>query len=100
MFSNEFCKLGQCCLLLTLFKGLKEVFFFFFFYWVLLLLLQVEVAKLEDEIFHLCIVYQNGHGVLMQLVQALESLGIDFVNTHHISFQDYILSTFVAQVCM
>jgi hypothetical protein len=74
--------------------------FLFFFYWVLLLLLQVEVAKLEDEIFHLCIVCQNGHGVLVQLVQALESLGIDFVNTHHISFQDYILNTFVAQVCM
>jgi hypothetical protein len=38
--------------------------------------------------------------VLVQLMQALESLGIDFVNTHHISFQDYLLNTFVAQVCM
>ncbi len=72
----------------------------FFFNWVLLLLLEVEVAKLEDEIYHLCIVCQNGHGVLVQLVQALESLEIDFVNTHHVSFQDYILNTFVAQVCM
>ncbi|CAM6012441.1 unnamed protein product, partial [Sphagnum balticum] len=61
-------------------------------------ILQVEVAKLEDEIYHLCIVCQNGHGVLVQLMQALESLGIDFVNTHHISFQDYILNTFVAQI--
>jgi hypothetical protein len=100
MFSNEFCKLGQCCLLLILFKGLKEVLLFLFFNWALLLLLQVEVAKLEDEIYHLCIVCHNGHGVLVQLMQALESLGIDFVNTDHISFQDYILNTFVAQVCM
>ncbi|CAK9867856.1 unnamed protein product [Sphagnum jensenii] len=61
-------------------------------------ILQVEVAKLEDEIYHLCIVCHNGHGVLVQLMQALESLGIDFVNTHHISFQDYILNTFVAQI--
>ncbi|CAM6062266.1 unnamed protein product [Sphagnum tenellum] len=61
-------------------------------------ILQVEVAKLEDEIYHLCIVCHNGHGVLVQLMQALESLGIDFVNTHHTSFQDYILNTFVAQM--
>ncbi|CAK9265461.1 unnamed protein product [Sphagnum jensenii] len=61
-------------------------------------ILQVEVAKLEDEIYHLRIVCHNGHGVLVQLMQALESLGIDFVNTHHISFQDYILNTFVAQI--
>ncbi|CAM6033854.1 unnamed protein product [Sphagnum compactum] len=61
-------------------------------------ILQVEVAKLEDEIYHLHIVCQNGHGVLVQLMQALESLEIDLVNTHHISFQDNILNTFVAQI--
>jgi hypothetical protein len=70
------------------------------FCWVLLLQLQVEVAKLEDEIYHLHIVCQNGHGVLVQLMQALESLEIALVNTHHISFQDNILNTFVAHVCM
>jgi hypothetical protein len=47
-----------------------------FFCWVLLLRLQVEVANLH-------IVCQNGHGVLVQLMQALESLEIDLVNTHH-----------------
>jgi hypothetical protein len=71
-----------------------------FFCWVLLLQLQVEVAKLEDEIYHLHIVCENGHRVLVQLMQALESLEIEIVNTHHISFQDNILNTFVAQVCM
>ncbi|CAK9235767.1 unnamed protein product [Sphagnum troendelagicum] len=65
---------------------------------VLLLRLQVEVAKLEDEIYHLHIVCQNGHGVLVQLMQVLESLEIDLVNTQHISFQDNILNTFVAQI--
>jgi len=53
-----------------------------FFCWVLLLQLQVEVAKLEDKIYHLHIVCQSEHGVLVQLMQALESLEIDLVNTH------------------
>jgi hypothetical protein len=69
-----------------------------FFCWVLLLQLQVEVAKLEDKIYHLHIVCQSEHGVLVQLMQALESLGIDVVNAHHTSVQDNILNTFVAQV--
>jgi hypothetical protein len=71
-----------------------------FFCQVLLLRLQVGFAKLEDEIYHLHIVCQSGHGVLVQLMQVLDSLEIDLVNTHHISFQDNILNTFVAQVCM
>jgi UTP:GlnB (protein PII) uridylyltransferase len=58
---------------------------------------QVEVARLEDQTYHLHILCQKGHGVLVQLMQALESLDIDVVNAHHTSFQDNILNTFVAQ---
>jgi hypothetical protein len=61
---------------------------------------QVEVARLEDQTYHLHILCQKGHGVLVQLMQALESFGIDVVNAHHTSFQDNILNTFVAQVCV
>jgi hypothetical protein len=60
-------------------------------------ILHVEVARLEDETYHLRILCQKGHGVLVQLMQALESLGIDVINAHHTSVQDNILNTFVAQ---
>ncbi|CAM6042164.1 unnamed protein product [Sphagnum compactum] len=61
-------------------------------------ILHVEVARLEDQTYHLRILCQKGHGVLVQLMQALESLGIDVVNAHHTSFQDNILNTFIAQI--
>jgi hypothetical protein len=61
-------------------------------------ILHLEVARLEEETYHLRILCQKGHGVLVQLMQALESLGIDVVNAHHTSVQDNILNTFVAQV--
>ncbi|CAK9866827.1 unnamed protein product [Sphagnum jensenii] len=61
-------------------------------------ILHVEVARLEDETYYLRILCQKGHGVLVQLMQALESLGIDVVNAHHTSVQDNILNTFVAQI--
>ncbi|CAM6015307.1 unnamed protein product [Sphagnum balticum] len=61
-------------------------------------ILHVEVARLEDETYHLRILCQKGHGVLVQLMQALESLGIDVINAHHTSVQDNILNTFVAQI--
>ncbi len=65
---------------------------------ILVCCFQVVVARLEDETYHLRILCQKGHGVLVQLMQALESLGIDVINAHHTSVQDNILNTFVAQV--
>lgn len=61
---------------------------------------QVDVVRLEEQTYHLRIFCQRGPGVLVQLVQAVESLGVQVLNAHHTAFQENILNSFIAEVCM
>jgi UTP:GlnB (protein PII) uridylyltransferase len=60
----------------------------------------VDVVRLEEQTYHLRIFCQRGPGVLVQLVQAVESLGVQVLNAHHTAFQENILNSFIAEVCM
>lgn len=62
------------------------------------MVLQVDVTRLEEQTYHLRIFCQRGPGVLVQLVQAVESLGVQVLNAHHTAFQENILNSFIAEV--
>lgn len=59
---------------------------------------QVDVARLEEQTYHFRIFCPRGPGVLVQLVQAVESLGVQVINSHHTAFQENILNSFIAEV--
>lgn len=61
-------------------------------------ILEVDVARLEEQTYHFRIFCQRGPGVLVQLVQAVESLGVQVINAHHTAFQENILNCFVAEM--
>lgn len=58
----------------------------------------MDVTRLEEQTYHLRIFCQRGPGVLVQLVQAVESLGVQVLNAHHTAFQENILNSFIAEV--
>jgi hypothetical protein len=60
--------------------------------------LQMDVAKLEEQMYQLQISCQRALGVLVQLTQALESMDLDVLNAHHSSFQESILNTSIVEV--
>ncbi|KAG0589469.1 hypothetical protein KC19_1G022500 [Ceratodon purpureus] len=61
-------------------------------------ILEVDVVRLEEQTYHLRIFCQRGPGVLVQLVQAVESLGVQVLNAHHTAFQENILNSFIAEM--
>jgi hypothetical protein len=61
-------------------------------------ILEVDVARLEEQIYHFRIFCPRGPGVLVQLVQAVESLGVQVINSHHTAFQENILNSFIAEM--
>jgi hypothetical protein len=61
-------------------------------------ILEVDVTRLEEQTYHLRIFCQRGPGVLVQLVQAVESLGVQVLNAHHTAFQENILNSFIAEM--
>lgn len=58
----------------------------------------MDVVRLEEQTYHFRIFCQRGPGVLVQLVQAVESLGVQVLNAHHTAFQENILNSFIAEV--
>ena len=60
--------------------------------------LQLDVAKVEESIFHIRIYCKKGPGVLVDLTKALESLHLDFQNANLTSFDGQIIKTAIIKV--
>ncbi|EFJ25243.1 hypothetical protein SELMODRAFT_16039, partial [Selaginella moellendorffii] len=56
-------------------------------------LLQLEVSKLEEQVFYLRINCGNSDGVLIQLAKAFESIGLEFSSASLSSFQGKIINS-------
>ncbi|KAG6555084.1 hypothetical protein Mapa_003119 [Marchantia paleacea] len=61
-------------------------------------ILELDVAKMEEQIYHLRIFCTKGPGVFVQLMQSLEALGLEIRNANLTSFQENLLNTFIAEI--
>ncbi|KAL3678125.1 hypothetical protein R1sor_021081 [Riccia sorocarpa] len=61
-------------------------------------ILELEVAKMEEQIYHLRILCTKGSGVFVQLLQSLEALGLEIHSANLNSFKENLLNTFIAEV--
>lgn len=60
--------------------------------------LQLEVARVEGQVYQLRVCCRRGPGVVAQLMEALEALGLEVLNANLTSFQESIHNTFIAKV--
>ncbi|XP_024534411.1 transcription factor ABORTED MICROSPORES [Selaginella moellendorffii] len=59
---------------------------------------ELEVSKLEEQVFYLRINCGNSDGVLIQLAKAFESIGLEFSSASLSSFQGKIINSFIAKM--
>ncbi|MCO5611178.1 hypothetical protein L7F22_065428 [Adiantum nelumboides] len=60
-------------------------------------ILELEVAQMEEQTYHLRIHCKKGPGVLVQLTKALEALDFEIVNANLTSVNDHILNNVVVK---
>ncbi|KAL2641966.1 hypothetical protein R1flu_009553 [Riccia fluitans] len=61
-------------------------------------ILELDVAKMEEQIYHLRILCTKGSGVFVQLLQSLEALGLEIHSANLNSFKENLLNTFIAEI--
>eukprot|EP00246_Nothoceros_aenigmaticus_P004677 TRINITY_DN1631_c0_g1_i1.p1 TRINITY_DN1631_c0_g1~~TRINITY_DN1631_c0_g1_i1.p1 ORF type:complete len:325 (-),score=63.76 TRINITY_DN1631_c0_g1_i1:341-1315(-) len=62
------------------------------------IIMQLEVVRVEGHIYQLRVCCKRGPGVVAQLMEALEGLGLEVLNANLTSFQESIHNTFIAKI--